>query len=149
MHQGAVDVLGPVVDPQTVHQSKFSMGTVLGLIAVRGSAGLTDFDAHWRDPEVLAFAGRMTMQLDAEIDAAYPKRWIGKVEVLTKDGRRLGARVDEPKGDPGNTLSRTELEDKAQRLAAYRDGASVAEMTRAIGLIRALRETPRVGPLLR
>ena len=33
VHQGAIDVLGPVVDPQTVHQSKFSMGTVLGLIA--------------------------------------------------------------------------------------------------------------------
>src|SRR3569623_636548 len=28
-HQGAIDVLGPVVDPQTVHQAKFSMGTVL------------------------------------------------------------------------------------------------------------------------
>ena len=98
---------------------------------------------------VLAFAGRVTMQLDAKIDAAYPKRWIGKVEVLTRDGHRLGARVDEPEGDPGNTLSRAELEDKAQRLAAYRDGASAAEMTRATGLIRALRETPRVGPLLR
>ena len=49
VHQGAIDVLGPVVDPQTVHQSKFSMGTVLGLIAVHGRAGLTDFDAHWRD----------------------------------------------------------------------------------------------------
>src|SRR5438094_3195191 len=33
VHQGALDVLGPVVDPQTVHQAKFSMGTVLGLVA--------------------------------------------------------------------------------------------------------------------
>jgi len=30
VHQGAIDVLGPVVIPQTVHQAKFSMGTVLG-----------------------------------------------------------------------------------------------------------------------
>ena len=30
VHQAAIDVLGPVVDPQTVHQAKFSMGTVLG-----------------------------------------------------------------------------------------------------------------------
>ena len=28
VHQGAIDVLGPVTDPATVHQSKFSMGTV-------------------------------------------------------------------------------------------------------------------------
>ena len=44
------------------------------------------------------------------------------------DGRSFEARVDEPKGDPGNTLSRPELEDKAQRLASYADGASDAEM---------------------
>ena len=148
VHQGAVDVLGPVVDPQTVHQSKFSMGTVLGLIAVHGRAGLTDFDAHWRDRDVAAFAARVAMQLDGEVDAAYPARWIGKVTLRTKDGRTFDARVDEPKGDPGNSLSRAEIEDKAQRLAAYRDGASRDEMARAIERIRSLRSTGRVGFLL-
>jgi 2-methylcitrate dehydratase PrpD len=148
VHQGAVDVLGPVVDPRTVHQSKFSMGTVLGMVAVHGRAGLTDFDAHWRDPEVAAFRDRVAMRLDPEVDAAYPARWIGKVTVRTKDGRTFAARVDDPKGDPGNTLSRAEIEDKAQRLAAYRDGASRDEMARAIERIRTLRETARVGFLL-
>jgi 2-methylcitrate dehydratase PrpD len=38
VHQGAIDVLGPVVRPSTVHQSKFSMGTVLAL-ARHGHAG--------------------------------------------------------------------------------------------------------------
>ncbi|MEO6895845.1 MAG: MmgE/PrpD family protein [Caldimonas sp.] len=148
VHQGAIDVLGPVTDPQTVHQSKFSMGTVLGLVAVRGGASLADFDAHWRDPEVTAFRDRVAMRLDLEVDAAYPARWIGKVEIRTTDGRTVSARVDEPKGDPGNSLSRVEIEAKAQRLAAYRDGASVAETTRAIALIRSLRTLPRVGRLL-
>ncbi|MEO8079900.1 MAG: MmgE/PrpD family protein [Caldimonas sp.] len=148
VHQGAIDVLGPVVDPQTVHQSKFSMGTVLGLVAVHGHAGLTDFDAHWQAPAVTAFRDRVAMRLDPEVDAAYPARWIGKVEVTTRDGRTFEARVDEPKGDPGNTLSRAELEDKAFRLAAYRDGASRAEMAHAIERIRSLSGTPRVGWLL-
>ena len=148
VHQGAIDVLGPVVDPRTVHQSKFSMGTVLGMVAVHGRAGLTDFDAHWHDPEVAAFRDRVAMRLDPEVDAAYPARWIGKVTVRTKDGRTFAARVDDPKGDPGNTLSRAEIEDKAQRLAAYRDGASRDEMARAIERIRTLRATARVGFLL-
>jgi 2-methylcitrate dehydratase PrpD len=148
VHQGAIDVLGPVVDPQTVHQSKFSMGTVLGLVALHGRAGLTDFDAHWRDADVAAFRDRVTMALDADVDAAYPARWIGKVTVRTRDGRAFAARVDEPKGDPGNPLGRAEIEDKAERLAAYRDGASGAEIARAIARIRALRETSRVGFLL-
>jgi len=148
VHQGAIDVLGAVVDPQTVHQSKFSMGTVLGLVAVHGSAGLGDFDAHWRDADVAAFRERVAMALDADVDAAYPARWIGKVSVRTRDGRTFDARVDEPKGDPGNTLDSAEIEAKAERLAAYRDGASGAEIARAIARIRALRETARVGSLL-
>jgi 2-methylcitrate dehydratase PrpD len=148
VHRGAIDVLGPVTDPQTVHQSKFSMGTVLGLVAVRGGASLADFDAHWQDPEVTAFRDRVAMRLDAEVDAAYPARWIGKVEVRMTDGRTVSARIDEPKGDPGNSLSRAEIEAKAQRLAAYRDGASVAETASAIALIRSLRASPRVGRLL-
>ena len=40
VHQGAIDVLGRVTVPASVHQAKFSMGTVLGLIAVHGNAGL-------------------------------------------------------------------------------------------------------------
>ena len=145
VHQGAIDVLGPVVDPQTVHQSKFSMGTVLGMIAVHGRAGVTEFDEHWRDPAVTAFCRRVAMQLDPEVDAAYPARWIGKVEGQTRDGRTLQARIDEPKGDPGNALTRAELEDKAISLATYRGGASAAAMQRAIERIRSLRTTSRVG----
>ena len=144
VHQGAIDVLGPVTDPQTVHQSKFSMGTVLGLIAVHGRAGLPEFDAHWRDPAVVAFRDRVAMALDADVDAAYPARWIGRVVVVTHDGRRLEGRVDEPKGDPGNTLSRPELEDKAMRLAAYQGGASAAEMRRVIEVILSLGDRARV-----
>lgn len=135
VHQGAIDVLGPVVDPQTVHQAKFSMGTVLGLIAVQGRAGLTEFDADYQSAAVVAFRDKVEMALDPEVDTAYPARWIGKVQVVTTDGRQLAARVDEPKGDPGNTLSRPELEDKALRLAAYRGGASEAEMRGVIAQV--------------
>ncbi|MET0208278.1 MAG: MmgE/PrpD family protein [Burkholderiaceae bacterium] len=128
VHQAAIDVLGPVTDPQTVHQGKFSMGTVLGLVAVQGVAGLGEFDAHYRSAPVAAFRDKVSMRLDSEVDAAYPARWIGKVDVETTDGRRFSGRVDEPKGDPGNTLSRDELEVKAIRLSGYREGATEAEM---------------------
>ena len=148
VHQGAIDVLGPVVDPQTVHQSKFSMGTVLGLVAVFDRAGLGEFDAHYRDPRVVAVRGRVHMRLDAEVDGAYPQRWIGKVDVLTTDGRTLHGRVDEPKGDPGNTLSRAEIEAKAQQLAAYGRGASEAEMQALIARVWRLADWARVERLL-
>ena len=132
VHQAAIDVLGPVTDPQTVHQAKFSMGTVLGLVAVFGRAGLSEFDASYRDAAVRAVHDRVTMRLDDEVNDAYPARWIGKVIVETGDGRRVEGKVLEPKGDPGNTLSRAELEAKALQLAVYRDGATRDEMLRVI-----------------
>jgi 2-methylcitrate dehydratase PrpD len=148
VHQGAIDVLGPVTDPQTVHQSKFSMGTVLAMVALHGRAGMAEFDAHYRDAATLAFRDRVRMALDAEVDAAYPARWIGKVEVTTRDGRQLAARVDEPKGDPGNTLSRTELEDKAIRLAAYNGGATETEMRALAQRVWQIADAPTVTRLL-
>jgi 2-methylcitrate dehydratase PrpD len=144
VHQGAIDVLGPVVAPRTVHQSKFSMGTVLALIALRHSAGLNEFETALDDQAVAAFRDKVTMALDAEVDAAYPARWIGKVTVHTTDGRTLDGRVDEPKGDPGNTLSRAELEDKAYRLAEFGGVVSKAEMAAAIEAIWRLADAP--GP---
>jgi len=149
VHQGAIDVLGAVVNPQTIHQAKFSMGTVLGLIAVHGKAGLMEFERHaLGDPRVAAFRGKVGMVLDAEVDAAYPRQWIGKVDVRTNDGRSLSARVDVPKGDPGNSLTREELEEKALFLAQFRDGASAVEMRRAIERIWHLEEEVRLGALL-
>ena len=148
VHQGAIDVLGPVVEPNTVHQSKFSMGTVLGLIAVFDRAGLAEFDASYLNPRVVAVRRKVRMQLDPEVDQAYPQRWIGKVSVLTADGRTLRGRVDEPKGDPGNTLSRAEIEAKARQLEAYGDGASEAEMDALIARVWTLADWEHVGPLL-
>jgi 2-methylcitrate dehydratase PrpD len=142
VHQGAIDVLGPVVEPRTVHQSKFSMGTVLALIALRHSAGLNEFETALDDRAVAAFRDRVTMAFDPEVDSAYPARWIGKVTVHTTDGRVLHGRVDEPKGDPGNTLSRAELEDKAYRLAEFGGAVTKAEMASAIAAIWSLADAP-------
>ena len=145
VHQGAIDVLGRVTVPATVHQGKFSMGTVLGLIAVHGRAGLGEFDRDFLAPEVASFRDKVAMQLDTEVDTAYPARWIGKVSVETADGRTLQGRIDEPKGDPGNSLSRTEIEDKMQRLAHYGEGATAEEASAMCQRIWQLADTPRVA----
>jgi len=150
VHQAAIDVLGPVTDPRTVHQAKFSMGFVLALVALYGRAGVDEFTGEaLTDPEVRAFHDRVEMVLDPEVDAAYPARWIGFVDVETTDGRRLTSKVDVPKGDPGNPLSRAELEDKARRLAAYRGGASPEEIGWIIERSWNLEREPDVRDLLR
>ncbi|WP_323145990.1 MmgE/PrpD family protein [Pseudomonas marginalis] len=136
VHQGAIDVLGRVSVPTSVHQAKFSMGTVLGLIAVHGKAGLTEFhESALTDPAVAAFRDRVSMTLDPEVDGAYPQRWLGRVTVTTVDGRTLHGAIDEPKGDPGNTLSRAELADKFQRLARFSNARTPAQAAALIAKV--------------
>lgn len=149
VHQGAIDVLGPVTDPQTVHQSKFSMGFVLALIATLGRAALPDFtEKSIKNNELRKFHDRVEMVLDRDIDAAYPRRWIGRVSVKLNDGRSLECRVDSPKGDPDNTLSRAELEDKAQRLVAHSGAATADEMRNLIKRVWSLHEAAQVRDFL-
>ena len=136
VHQGAIDVLGPVTDPQTIHQSKFSMGFVLALVANVGRASLADFtNEALREPRLRAFHDKVKMVVDPAVDQAYPKRWMGHVSVVTGDGRTIAKRIASPKGDPDNALTRAELEDKALRLAAFAGGATVDEMRKIIARI--------------
>jgi 2-methylcitrate dehydratase PrpD len=149
VHASAIDVLGPVTDPRTIHQSKFSMGFVLALAALHGRVGINDFtEEALENEEVRGFHDRVEMVLDPEVDAAYPKRWIGVVDVETTQGERFTSRVDVPKGDPGNTLSPEEIEKKARDLAAYRGAASCEELRRIIERIRNLHREPDVRDLL-
>lgn len=76
----------------------------------------------------------------------YPAKWLGRVVVHTHNGRTFTGRVDKPKGDPGNTLNRQELEGKAIRLAEFRGGASVAERQSVIAAIWRLADL-RVVPV--
>lgn len=131
VHRGAIDVLGAVDVPSTVHQSKFSLGTVLGLVATKGHATLDDFDTDaLTSPAVARIRERVQMTLDPEVDARYPVTWIGKVTVETVDGRRFDGRVDNPKGDPENPLTPEEVLAKAGRLIAYRGALSAGSSPR-------------------
>lgn len=147
VHQGALDVLGAVTVPSTVHQAKFNMGTVLGLVALHGYAGVDEFERDYAAADVAAFRDRVTMVLDDEVDRAYPARWIGKVTVTTRDGRALAGRVDEPKGDPGNTLSRDAIAHKVRRLAAFSGAATADEVARLVAGAWEIAVQPAVGSL--
>jgi 2-methylcitrate dehydratase PrpD len=151
VHAAAIDVLGPVTDPRTIHQSKFSMGFVLALIALHGRAGVNEFtDEALRDPEIREFAGRVEMVFDreAEADTAETNRWVGLVEVETTSGERIVSRVDIPKGDPGNELTRAEIEYKARRLAAFQGAASSEETNALIERAWNMDREPNVRNLL-
>jgi 2-methylcitrate dehydratase PrpD len=150
VYQAAVDVLGPVTDPRTVHQAKFSMGFVLALIAARRSAGVADFtEAALGDPMVRRIHDKVRMVVDPGIDSAYPARWSARVIVTTTDGRRLSHKISVPKGDPGNTLTREELVDKFHRLASMHPQLDPGQRDRLVERVFALEELKDAGEALR
>ena len=85
------------------------------------------------------------MQLDTEVDGAYPNRWLGKVSVTTNDGRQFEAFIDEPKGDPGNTLSRAEIEAKVGRLMQYRNATTADKARQWIDFVWGLEQQEKLG----
>jgi 2-methylcitrate dehydratase PrpD len=85
-----------------------------------------------------------------EVDTAYPATLDRQGAPCTTTGRPPAgtARVDEPKGDPGNTLTREEITAKALRLAAFSGGATAVEMQAAVDALWGVADWPRVGALL-
>ncbi|MDH3378428.1 MAG: MmgE/PrpD family protein, partial [Gammaproteobacteria bacterium] len=150
VYGAAIDVLGAVVDPRNVHQSKFSMGFVLALIAARRSAAVTDFTEHaLRDPLLRRLHGCTEMIYDPDIDAAYPRHWSARVEVDTADGRTLQHSIATPKGDPENALTRKEIETKARSLAAFANGATQGEIDTIIAAVWQLEKIDDINDVLR
>ncbi|KVL92340.1 hypothetical protein WT02_02225 [Burkholderia stagnalis] len=64
-----------------------------------------------------------------------------------RDGRALAGRADEPKGDPGNTLSRDEIADKVRRLAAFAGAATADEVARRVAGAWEIAAQPALGSL--
>lgn len=139
VHQAAIDVLGPAVEARTIHQSKFSMPFVLALIALKGHASITDFtEENLHDPDIRDLMRRVSMVQDGEVERAYPERWVGRVRVTTRRGSEYVGKVDVPKGDPGNFLSREVIQQKVERLARFGGVRDERMVSRAIALIEDL-----------
>ncbi len=138
VHQAALDVLQPVVDPKDPHEARFCMPFVLSLAALHGAAGIEGFQQLLHDPEVRGWMPRVSMTFDPEIEAAYPRQWRGRVAIRMHSGRRILSEVADPLGDPALPLGLPEVEAKMERLAQFAGGeptrvAAVSAAVRALG----------------
>ncbi len=146
VYQAAKDVLGAVDVPNTIHQSKFSMGFVLALIARYRSAGISDFSEQaLSDPINSDLRQRVNMIVDADIDQQYPEKWGARVEVKLHCGEILQAFVNTPKGDPENMLTKEELETKVINLAQYSGVLDRSEIKSIIDVIWRLPDVESFG----
>lgn len=78
------------------------------------------------EPRTVALARRVEIEIDPDIDRAYPEIYGGRVTIVTRDGRTLSERVDYSRGMPENPMSHAEIERKFMSLATVAVGADRA-----------------------
>jgi 2-methylcitrate dehydratase len=132
----AADILADAskYDPHTKETADHSLPYVIAAaIADRQVTPLQFTNAKIMDPTIRAQLAKVKVIADPEIEAVFPALQRVRVEIATRDGRRLAKQLDYPKGDPRNPLTDAEI---AGKFAALAEGiattADVGRMQAAI-----------------
>ncbi len=117
LYPAALDLLEKV-KPQSPYAAKFNIPFCVATALVYGQVGLSAFTSdRLDDPKVSEVMQRISLVRDPELGKVYPERWPAIAEVTTRAGQTHAARIDFPKGDPRNAMSREELVAKFHNLA--------------------------------
>lgn len=123
--------------PTDILAAQFSAAFSLALTVLRGGNGFQDYtEQTLRDPAILALTDRVDLEIDPEVDKAYPGNRGARVTVQLTDGRRLACKVDHCKGTPQNPLTKAEFEGKFRSVAsAVADAARVERVLQLVGTL--------------
>jgi len=114
---------------------------------LEGDLGPEQFQREqWKDPKVIDLMSRIKITADPELDRLYPPARPADLEILTKKGERLRARVDYPKGDPHNPMTDAEVEAKFRRLARRLMGEG--QIRRIIETVKNIEKVDDIGELM-
>ncbi len=147
------NVLGPIRFriAKTELEGKFSFAFLLSAIILAGRAGKAEFtDEFVSSPACQAMQARIETQFDQAIEDMGWDRIRSRIEVTTKDGRRLERWADENyRGSPHNPLSDAELEQKFRDCAVgLLDESSISAVFETIWSIENAPDVGRVFELL-
>lgn len=119
--QRAVD-LDHLPDPATLEQAQFSLPFCLAAAALEGPHSLLPMSMDMLGrARLAAFARKVRLHLDPEMESAFPARAGARLAVRTARGV-FSRKVLHPRGDPANPFSAEELASKFHRLAGMRAG---------------------------
>jgi 2-methylcitrate dehydratase PrpD len=102
------------------------------------------------DAERRELAHRVELYIDAEMDAAYPKHYGSRIELLLANGERRASFVLDPHGMPADPVNVQERSVKFSRLAGYAKPAErVNDIARAIQRAEKLSSVRELMELIR
>jgi 2-methylcitrate dehydratase PrpD len=154
-----IDIAGLVLETYATVRSHFSAKDVstpmgarvsvpycMAIAAIDGAVGQRQFAPdRIADPAVRALLANTEVVADAELTRLYPAKFPARVTVTLKNGRRVQAYRDFPKGDPQDALTPAEIEGKFLDNVSARHKA--AEGREIVRLIRTLPSLDDLAPL--
>jgi len=101
------------------NSAKMSIPYSLAVSLCTGKAGMDEFmDERIKDPSVLEITRKVSVTADDKLTALCPQMRVAIVTIKTSNGN-FCERVDYPKGEPENPLTRVELEEKFRGLSIF------------------------------
>ena len=105
-------------EPRTPAEGRFSLKYVVATALTHGSVRLAAFEPErLNDATTRALMKKVSVELDPQLDAAFPKQRAARVRIELENGRSEEWLQPTRKGDPDMPLSDQELNDKFLELA--------------------------------
>jgi 2-methylcitrate dehydratase PrpD len=102
------------------------------------------------DPERRALARRVELYVDPEMEAAYPKHYGSRIELVLANGERRSSFLLDPHGFPADPVTDPERIEKFTRLAGHAKPAGrVADIARAVERAESLSSVRELMELIR
>lgn len=105
---------------QGITSAKMSTPFSVAVALATGRAGLNEFLPQYiEDKNIIALNQKVKVEEDKELTALVPNKRGAIVKIVTNDGKIYIERVDYPKGEPENSMSVEDIEEKFISLAMY------------------------------
>lgn len=106
----AISFAGEIFKPQTPEEAKFSIPYCVCAALVKGKLGLKELDIDCLyNPFIRALTEKVKLEPDPSLESTLQKTKGAEIYITLHDGRKLFKRVNLPKGEVENPLSRNEL----------------------------------------
>jgi len=116
------------LNPKSENEAKFSLKYIVATALAFGSVRLAAYTPERiADAETRRLMDCMTIEVDPEIDAAFPGKRAANIRIETVDGQLAEHFQPNRKGDPEEPLTDADLDAKLLELASPVLGQSVAE----------------------
>jgi aconitate decarboxylase len=104
--------------PESITSAQMNLYYSAAACALEGDAFIDQFtEEKIKDPKILSFIPKVEIEEDPDLTAGGPtKRHSVRVKVRVKEGGPFEEKVDFPKGNPKNPMTRSDVEAKFRKL---------------------------------